>query len=76
MDERVDEMRLFRNFLQLNTSTPKIITRADRFRFFKEYLSLNPIIKNRKGFLRRLIEESRQRGLVYVSSQGVVIEKL
>jgi tRNA A-37 threonylcarbamoyl transferase component Bud32 len=76
MDERVDEMRLFRNFLQLNTSTPKIITKADRFRFFKEYLSLNPIIKNRKGFLRRLIEESRRRGLVYVSSQGVVIEKL
>ena len=76
LDERVDEMRLFRNFLQLNTSTPKIITKADRFRFFKEYLSLNPIIKNQKGFLRRLIEESRRRGLVYVSSHGVVIEKL
>jgi tRNA A-37 threonylcarbamoyl transferase component Bud32 len=76
LDERVDEMRLFRNFLQLNTSTPKIITKADRFRFFKEYLSLNPIIKNRKGFLRRVIEESRRRGLVYVSSQGVVTEKL
>jgi tRNA A-37 threonylcarbamoyl transferase component Bud32 len=76
LDQRVDEMRLFKNFLQLNTSTPKIITKADRFRFFKEYLSLNPIIKNGRGFLRRVIEESRRRGLVYVSSQGVVIEKL
>jgi tRNA A-37 threonylcarbamoyl transferase component Bud32 len=76
LDERVDEMRLFRNFLQLNTSTPKIITQMGRFRFFKEYLSLNPIIKNQEGFLRRLIEESRRRGLVYVSPQGVVMEKL
>jgi len=76
LDERVDEIKLFRNFLQLNTSTPKIMTRTDRFRFFREYLSLNPIIKNQKGFLRQLIEESRRRGLVYVSPQGVVIEKL
>ena len=76
LDEKVDEMRLFRNFLQLNTSTPKIMTRTDRFRFFREYLSLNPIVKNQKDFLRRLIDESRRRGLVYVSSQGVVIEKL
>ena len=76
LDERVDEMRLFRNFLQLNTSTPKIITKADRFRFFKEYLNLNPVIRNQKVFLRRLIEESRRRGLVYVSPQGVVVERL
>jgi hypothetical protein len=76
LDEKVDEMRLFRNFLQLNTSTPKIITKAGRFRFFKDYVSLNPIVKNQKDFIRRLIEESRRRGLVYVSSQGVVIEKL
>ena len=76
LDEKIDEMRLFRNFLQLNTSTPKIITKVGRFRFFKEYLSLNPIIKNEKVFLRRLIEESRRRGLVYVSPQGVVTEKL
>jgi hypothetical protein len=76
LDEKVDEMRLFRNFLQLNTSTPKIMTRTDRFRFLREYLSLNPIVKNQKDFLRRLIDESRRRGLVYVSSKGVVIEKL
>jgi len=76
LDGKVDEMRLFRNFLQLNTSTPKIMTRTDRFRFFREYLSLHPIVKNQKVFLRRLIDESRRRGLVYVSPQGVVVEKL
>jgi len=76
LDEKVDEMRLFKNFLQLNTSTPKIINRIGRFRFFREYLSQNPIIKNEKVFLRRLIEASVRRGLVYVSPKGVVIEKL
>jgi hypothetical protein len=76
LDEKVDEVRLFRNFLQLNTSTPKIMTRTDRFRFFRDYLNLNPIVENQKDFLRRLTDESRRRGLVYVSSQGVVTEKL
>lgn len=76
MNEKVDEIKLFRNFLQLNTSTPKMINRMGRFRFFREYLRRNPIIKNQNVFLRRLIEESKRRGLVYVSPQGVVIEKL
>lgn len=75
LDKKVDGRKLFKNFLQLNTSTPTLMTRTDRFRFFREYQSLNPIIKNEKAFLRRLIEESKRRGLVYVSSQGVVEEK-
>jgi len=76
LEEKVDERKLFKNFLQLNTSTPKIMTTTDRFRFFKEYLGLNPTIRNQKAFLRRLIEESRRTGLVYVSPQGVVVEKI
>ena len=76
LNKKVSERDLFKSFLQLNTSAPKIITTTDRFRFFKEYLNLNPIIKNQKVFLRRLIEESRRRGLVYVSPKGVVIEKI
>jgi len=76
LDKKVREKELFKTFLQLNTSTPKIITTTDRFRFFKEYLRLNPVIENRKVFLRRLIEESRQRGLLYVAPWGVVTEKL
>jgi tRNA A-37 threonylcarbamoyl transferase component Bud32 len=75
LDSKVREKELFKNFLQLNCSTPKIITTTDRFRFLKEYLARNPIIKNRKIFLRRLIEKSRQRGLAYVAPRGVVTER-
>jgi hypothetical protein len=76
LNERVGERRLLKNFLQLNTSTPRIMTRMDRLRFFREYIRLNPMIKNQKGFLRQLIEESRRRGLVYVSPHGVVMETM
>ncbi len=75
-DEKVGQKKLFRNFLQLNTSTPKVMTRSDRFRFFKEYLRLNPVVKKEKIFLRGLIKESRRRGLVYVSTHGVVTEEM
>ena len=67
---------LFKTFLQLNTSTPKTVTTTDRFRFFGEYLRLNPVVKDRKSFLRRLIDESKRRGVVYVAPWGVVKEKL
>src|SRR4030043_1533833 len=76
MNEKVNQKKLFRNFLQLNTSTPKVMTKVDRFRFFREYLRLNPIVKDQKAFLQRLMDESRRRGLVYVSPQGVVTERM
>jgi tRNA A-37 threonylcarbamoyl transferase component Bud32 len=76
MDEKVNRKKLFRNFLQLNTSTPKVMTKLDRFRFFREYIRLNPIVKEQKVFLRGLVNESRRRGLVYVSPQGVVTETI
>ncbi|MDI6763999.1 MAG: lipopolysaccharide kinase InaA family protein [Thermodesulfobacteriota bacterium] len=76
LDEKINEKNLFKNLLQLNTSTPKIMTTRDRLRFFKEYMRLNPIIKEQKVFLQHLMEESKKRGLVYVSPQGVVSEKL
>jgi tRNA A-37 threonylcarbamoyl transferase component Bud32 len=76
LNERIDERRLLKNLLQLNTSTPRIMTRMDRLGFFREYIRLNPMIKNQKGFLRQLIEESRRRGLVYVSPRGVVMETM
>jgi tRNA A-37 threonylcarbamoyl transferase component Bud32 len=72
MDEDMNREKLFRNFLQLNTSTPRVMTKVDRYRFFREYLRLNPIVKDQKVFLRELVDESRRRGLVYVSPQGVV----
>jgi serine/threonine protein kinase len=76
IDEKVNQKKLFRNFLQLNTSTPKMMTKVDRFRFFREYLRLNPIVKDQKIFLQGLMNESRRRGLVYVSPQGVVTEAM
>jgi tRNA A-37 threonylcarbamoyl transferase component Bud32 len=76
LDKQINRKKLFRNFLQLNTSTPQVITKVDRFRFFREYLRLNPIIGNQKGFLQDLVMESRRRGLVYVSPEGVVTEKI
>ena len=76
LDEKVGEKQLFRSFLQLNTSTPKMVTTTDRFRFFRAYLRLNPVVKDRKSFLRRLIDESKRREVVYVAPWGVVTEKM
>jgi len=76
LDKKVSGRELFKTFLQLNTSTPKTVTTTDRFRFFGEYLRLNPVVKDRKSFLRRLIDESKRRELVYVSPEGVVVERL
>jgi serine/threonine protein kinase len=75
LDKKVDEKSLFKNFLQLNTSIPKTMTRTDRLRFLKEYLHEQPVIRDVKNFIIRLMENSRERGMVYVSSQGVVMEK-
>jgi len=76
LNGKVSEKELFKNFLQLNTSTPKTVTTTDRFRFFGAYLRLNPIVNDRKSFMKRLIYESKRRELVYVAPWGVVTEKL
>ncbi|NWG01486.1 MAG: hypothetical protein HXY44_01360 [Syntrophaceae bacterium] len=76
LNEKMNQKRLFRNFLQLNTSTPQVITKLDRYQFLMEYLRLNPVIKDKKDFIRKLMNESRRRGLVYVSPQGVVTERM
>jgi serine/threonine protein kinase len=76
LNKKVREKELFRSLLQLNTSTPRTITRTDRLRFFEEYVRKNPVVGDRKPFLKRLVGESHRRGLVYVSPQGVVAEPL
>ena len=75
LDHRVDEKDLFENLLQINTSIPRGITHTDRMRFYREYDRLHPVIQDQKGFLFKLIQKSRERGIVYVSPQGVVEEK-
>jgi len=74
LDKTVNEKKLFKSFLQLNTSIPRVITPADRYHFFKEYFRRRPVRLKGKSFLHRLIRESSRRGTVYVSPQGVVIE--
>lgn len=75
LEARVDERKLFVNLLQLNTSVPRTLSRTDRLRFYREYQRRRPAIKEEKVFLRRLIEKSRERGIVYVSPDGVVEER-
>jgi tRNA A-37 threonylcarbamoyl transferase component Bud32 len=74
LDEKVGSGKLFKSFLQLNTSTPRTVTRTDRFRFFKEYLHGNAILNHPSVFIQELAKESRRRGIVYVSSDGVIKE--
>jgi len=75
LDERVDEKRLFKNLLQLNTSTPRSMTHTDRFRFYREYKRFRPVIGDDRKFLAKLLQQSKERGLVYVSPLGVIEEK-
>ena len=75
LDEEVDEKKLFKNLLQLNTSIPKTLTRTDRLKFFREYVKQYPTVKNEEIFLYRLMGKSRARGVVYVSPEGVVEER-
>ncbi|MDI7259843.1 MAG: lipopolysaccharide kinase InaA family protein [Thermodesulfobacteriota bacterium] len=75
LDAKVDEKKLFKNLLQLNTSIPRTFTRTDRLRFFQEYLRIHPIIKNERSFIYHLVKKSRERGVVYVSPHGVVKEE-
>ncbi len=74
-NQEVDERKLFKNLLQLNTSIPSLLTPKDRLRFLKGYLHHRPILQNKKNFLLRLLKQSRERGTVYVSPYGVVEEK-
>lgn len=74
LDGKVDEKKLLRNLVQLNTSIPKAISRTDRLRFLKGYAGGFSVIKDEKGFIRQLIRKSRERGIVYVSPHGVIEE--
>lgn len=74
LDIKVDEKGLLKNLLQLNTSTPQTITRTDRMRFFREYQRLRPIVRKERNFITRLVRKSKERGVVYVSPDGVVEE--
>ena len=75
LNKKVDDKKLFKNLLELNTSIPNLVTRTDRLRFYKEYHRFYSIIKSDHDFLYSLFQKSRERGIVYVSPRGVVGEK-
>jgi hypothetical protein len=72
LNKKVDEKRLFRNLLQLNTSIPSLVTRTDCLRFIKTYVEQHPTVRKKKRFLFQLIKKSQQRGIVYIAPQGLV----
>jgi serine/threonine protein kinase len=75
LDKRVKAKEVFRSLLQLNTSVPRSITRADRMRFYEAYCRRRPVSQDRKNFISGLIRKSKERGVVYVTPQGVVEER-
>jgi serine/threonine protein kinase len=75
LDKRVKEGEVFRSLLQLNTSVPRSITYSDRLRFFQEYNRHHPVARDKKSLIAKLIQKSRERGVAYVTPQGVVEER-
>jgi tRNA A-37 threonylcarbamoyl transferase component Bud32 len=74
LDETVDEKRLFRTCLQLNTSIPGRISRADRLRFLRQYLANRSVSLKKRKWAKEMMEETRKRGILYVAPWGVVRE--
>jgi len=63
-----------KNLIQINLSTPRLFTLADRLRFLKEYLDQCGITDEEKNILRDVINLSKAEKILYVSSQGDVTE--
>jgi tRNA A-37 threonylcarbamoyl transferase component Bud32 len=74
LDKRVDKRDLFRNLLQLNASVPGKITRTDRLRFLRHYLTHRFVGLNKRAWVKKIAEETQRRGVVYVAPWGVVQE--
>ena len=74
LDETVNEKRLFRTCLQLNTSVPGRITKGDRLRFLRQYLANRSVSLEKRKWAKQMMEETRKRGTLYVAPWGVVRE--
>ncbi|NIO06265.1 MAG: hypothetical protein GTN74_17165 [Proteobacteria bacterium] len=73
--KKIGSKKILRNLIQINCSIPKSFSYGHRTRFLKEYLRVNPIAMEERVLIKRVLDESRRRGIVYVSSQGDVIDK-
>jgi hypothetical protein len=73
-DEEITVRKRVKNLTQINLSTPRLFTLADRLRFLKEYLDQCSIINEKKNVLREIVNFSKTEKILYVSLQGDVTE--
>jgi tRNA A-37 threonylcarbamoyl transferase component Bud32 len=73
-NEEITVRKRVKNLTQVNLSTPKRFTLADRLRFLKEYLYQCYITNEKKNILRDVINLSKREKILYVSFQGDVTE--
>jgi serine/threonine protein kinase len=73
-EEEITIRKRVKNLTQINLSTPRLFTLADRLRFLNEYLYICGIINKKKNILRDVTSLSKVEKILYVSSQGNVTE--
>jgi tRNA A-37 threonylcarbamoyl transferase component Bud32 len=73
-NEKVTVRKRVKNLIQINLSTPRLITLTDRFRFLNEYLKQCSIMYEKKNLLRKVINLSKLEKILYVSFNGDVTE--
>jgi hypothetical protein len=71
----VEARRRRKNLVQLNTSLPRNVSRACRFRFLRAYLRACPYPGGVKALWKAVLEDGRGRPVVYVTDEGDVIEE-
>ncbi len=72
LNQKVNGKRALRNLVQLNASTPPLMTRGDRLRFLNHYLLCRPMPLEKRRMVREIARQSAKRGFVYVSPWGVI----
>ena len=73
-NEEITVRKRVKNLVQINLSTPRLFTLADRLRFLNEYLDLCGITNEKKNIMREVASLSKTEKILYVSSQGDVTE--
>jgi len=72
----VSYRRALKNLVQINCSIPGFLGYGDRVRFLNWYLEIHPIPVAKRDLIKAVLEESRKRGVVYVSPEGDVREEV
>lgn len=68
--------RVLKNLVQINCSIPGFLGYADRIRFLERYLKIHPLPVHKRDLINTIYEESRKRGVLYVSPEGDVAEEI